>query len=227
MEDFDWVREISNDFIEGQQYSIKSGNNWTDYEFVKFEPHHKYDDNNETFPVYIFKDIHGSSSKTTFSKKYLDDLKSKGYVRSFEDGFNFESLFNWGEISDIDNNSNGFSIYFRDGVNIEETIPIQEMLLKKGFKFYHRDGIITNEDVNNKILQIQSINWDITNPSYRRMDPKQRDKKLLILVGYPDGLTWSNSFSKRRLDQEKERSTNELVHHNVVVIDGHKLLKDE
>jgi hypothetical protein len=231
IEDFNWMKQVSDDLIPGQKYFIKSGNNWDVYEFVEYDPEYDYEyDHNEytTMEVYKFKQDSGTSM---MSKSHIEDLKSKGLVRIYEEDFSFESLFNWGPLNDIEGRS--FAIYFRDGIQLNDTLPIQKKLFEMGFKFWGTDSYLTNEiaEHDKDILLIESINWDTKHKSggiypYAKMDPKQRDKKLLLFVGYPDGMGWRSTYSEHTLRREIERNTNELVHHNAVVIDGHKLLKE-
>lgn len=229
IDDFEWMGEIPSDFIPGQKYTIKSGNNWETEIFVGFVPNYKHDYDGETYEyeMYKFKSPEGNST-SHMSKKHVDDLVSKGLVRIFDEEFNFESLMEFGSLNDIEGRN--FAIYFREGVSLEDTIPIQEELFKRGFKWsgIGQEPLTSIKAKNNKpILLIESINWDNDDKRYNRMPNDMRDKKELLFVNQPETVRWHTVGSpsyKNYMEKEKERSTNELVHHNAIVVDGNKLL---
>jgi len=229
IEDFEWMGEIPSTFIPGQKYTIKSGNNWDTQEFVEFVPNYKHEHDGEVYEyeMYKFKSVKGHST-SHMSKQHVDDLVAKGLVRIFEEDFNFESLLDFGTLNDIDGRN--FAIYFRDGISLDDTIPIQEELFKRGFSWsgVGQKPLTSVRAKNNKpILLIESINWDNTDSRYKNMPNNMRDEKKLLFANFPEYERWHTpGLDNDYLEKEKERSTNELTHHNALVIDGHKLLSN-
>lgn len=231
--DFEWIEDVPQDLVKGYRYQIKQPNGtWDDMVFIGRDKNHKYEYRNGgeeksfTMDVYIFKDKEEGGFVTSYQPvERVHEMIKNGDFRYYDPEYHFESEFKFGDLDDI--NGNSFAIYFRDGVNIDETIPIQEELIIRGFKWYGKGPqIITSEDVKNNapILTIDSINWDNSKKAYQNLDPNQRDKKLLSFFTYPE------TFGRMVKDEKYKRVENSTVflkENDVIVIDGHKLLNDQ
>jgi len=222
-EDFSWLPSIDDviDFEVGGKYHIKSGNNWETYTYVGYDPAHKmgFGDNfssqlnpNITYPVYIFQAKHGKSYK---SKGYVKDLVARGLVKVYDPNFNFYQELNLKKIN-VENLKPNFVIIFRSGVDVQDTYDLQTKLLEMGYTWYHRGKrLITPKDVKNKIFTIESVNWDVSNNLYSRMNATFGDRKILML----------SSFDDLETEGDKERRLNFIHDHpQVQVVDGDNLL---
>jgi len=216
-EDFSWLPSIDDviDFEIGADYHIKSGNNWETYTYVGYDPAHKMgfgDTPNITYPVYIFQAKHGKSYK---SEGYVKDLVARGLIKAYDPDFNFYKQLNVKKI-DIENLKPNFVIIFRDGVDIQDTYDLQTKLLEMGYTWYHRgERLITPKDVKDKIYTIESVNWDVSNRLYSRMNVTFGDRKILMLSTFDDFET----------EGDKERRLNFIHDHpQVQVVDGDDLL---
>ena len=216
-EDFSWLPSIEDviDFEIGADYHIKSGNNWETYTYVGYDPVHNmgFSDNpTTTYPVYIFKARHGKSYK---SKEYVKDLVARGLVKVYDPNFNFYQELNIKKIN-IENLKPNFVIIFKNGVDVEATYGLQKILLDMGYTWYHRGKrLITPKDVKNKIFTIESVNWDVSNRLYSRMNATFGDRKILML----------SSFDDLETEMDKERRLNFIHDHpEVQVVDGDDLL---
>ena len=215
-EDFSWLPSIDDviDFEIGADYHIKSGNSWETYTYVGYDPNHKMDfgNSNITYPVYIFKARHGKSYK---SKEYVKDLVARGLVKAYDPNFNFYQELNIKKIN-IENLKPNFVIIFKNGVDIESTYGLQKILLDMGYTWYHRGKrLVTPKDIKEKIFTIESVNWDISNSLYSRMDATFGDRKILML----------SSFDDLETEGDKERRLNFIHDHpQVQIVDGDDLL---
>lgn len=216
-EDFSWLPSIDDviDFEIGADYHIKSGNNWETYTYVGYDPAHEmgFSDNpTTTYPVYIFKARHGKSYK---SKEYVKDLVARGLVKAYDPNFNFYQELNIKKIN-IENLKPNFVIIFKNGVDIESTYGLQKILLDMGYTWYHRGKrLVTPKDIKEKIFTIESVNWDISNRLYSRMNATFGDRKILML----------SSFDDFETEGDKERRLNFIHDHpQVQVVDGDDLL---
>ena len=216
-EDFSWLPSIDDviDFEVGADYHIKSGNNWETYTYVGYDPAHKMgfgDTPNITYPVYIFQAKHGKSYK---SEGYVKDLVARGLIKTYDPDFNFYKQLNVKKI-DIENLKPNFVIIFRNGVDIQDTYDLQTKLLEMGYTWYHRgERLITPKDVKDKIYTIESVNWDVSNSLYSRMNSTFGDRKILML----------STFDDLETEGDKERRLNFIHDHpQVQVVDGDDLL---
>jgi hypothetical protein len=216
-EDFSWLPSIDDviDFEIGADYHIKSGNNWETYTYVGYDPAHKMgfgDTPNITYPVYIFQAKHGKSYK---SEGYVKDLVSRGLIKAYDPDFNFYKQLNVKKIN-IENLKPNFVIIFRNGVDIQDTYDLQTKLLEMGYTWYHRgERLITPKDVKDKIYTIESVNWDVSNSLYSRMNSTFGDRKILML----------STFDDLETEGDKERRLNFILDHpQVQVVDGDDLL---
>jgi len=216
-EDFSWLPSIDDviDFEIGADYHIKSGNNWETYTYVGYDPAHKMgfgDTPNITYPVYIFQAKHGKSYK---SEGYVKDLVSRGLIKAYDPDFNFYKQLNVKKIN-IENLKPNFVIIFRNGVDVQDTYDLQTKLLEMGYTWYHRgERLITPKDVKDKIYTIESVNWDVSNSLYSRMNSTFGDRKILML----------STFDDLETEGDKERRLNFILDHpQVQVVDGDDLL---
>lgn len=212
-EDFSWLPSVEDviDFEIGADYHIKSGNNWETYTYVGYDPAHNMGFSDRT-DVYIFKARHGKSYK---SKEYVKDLVARGLVKVFDPNFNFYQELNIKKI-DIENLKPNFVIIFKNGVDVKDTYDLQKTLLDMGYTWYHRgERLITPKDVKDKIYTIESVNWDVSNRLYSRMNATFGDRKILML----------SSFDALETEMDKERRLNFIHDHpQVQVVDGDDLL---
>jgi hypothetical protein len=216
-EDFSWLPSIDDviDFEIGADYHIKSGNNWETYTYVGYDPAHKMgfgDTPNITYPVYIFQAKHGKSYK---SEGYVKDLVARGLIKAYDPDFNFYKQLNVKKIN-IENLKPNFVIIFRNGVDVQDTYDLQTKLLEMGYTWYHRgERLITPKDVKDKIYTIESVNWDVSNSLYSRMNSTFGDRKILML----------STFDDLETEGDKERRLNFILDHpQVQVVDGDDLL---
>lgn len=216
-EDYSWLPSIDDiiDFEVDGKYHIKSNNNWETYTYVGYDPKHRMDfggGKSQTYPVYIFQAQHGKSYK---SEGYVKDLVARGLVKQYDPNFNYRKQLNIKNVN-IDNIRPNFVIIFKNGVDVQSTYELQERLLDMGYTWYHRGKrLITPKDIKEKIFTIESVNWDVSNSLYSRMDASFGDRKILMLSTF-DGLETEN---------DKERRLNFILDHpQVQVIDGDNLL---
>jgi len=217
-DDYSWVPSTDDviNFVVGAKYHIKSGNNWETYTYVGYDPKHTISSRDQedglTYPVYIFQAEHGKSFK---SEGYVKDLVSRGLIRSYGEDFSYSKELNIKKVN-IDGIRPNFVIIFENGVDVEETYGLQERLLKMGYTWYSKGKrLITPKDVKDKIFTIESVNWDISNNLYSRMDATFGDRKILMM----------STFENLKTENDKERRLNFILDHpQVQVIDGDNLL---
>lgn len=222
-EDYSWVQLPSKiEFVPNKKYLIKSGNNWETMIFVKFDPKHSIEnwgDEKGTYEAYVFKSVDGYGT-STFGKSYLENLASEGLVKMYDENFNWKTEL---KIKKAELNEKrqpilktGFIILFENGIDIEETYPLQKKLFELGFKWYNKNGkkLLTPKEVDSKIFTIECLNWKTSDKRYSGMDANQRDKKLLLISTYKniDG------------EKDKERRLSIAYDHDVEVIDGYDLI---
>ena len=85
-----------------------------------------------------------------------------------------------------------------------------------GYTWYGKGNrLITPKDVKDKIFTFESVNWDISNDLYSRMDATFGDRKILMM----------STFESLKTENDKERRLNFILDHpQVQVIDGDDLL---
>ena len=217
-EDYSWLPSVDDTlgFEVGDKYHIKSGNNWETYTYVGYDPKHTIPQSDErdnlTYPVYIFKSEHSKSYK---SEGYVKDLVARGLIKQYDPNFNYRKGLNIKNVNPESIKPN-FVIIFKNGVDVQSTYELQERLLDMGYTWYHRGKrLITPKDIKEKIFTIESVNWDVSNSLYSRMDSTFGDRKILMLSTF-DGL---------KTESDKERRLNFILDHpQVQVIDGDNLL---
>jgi hypothetical protein len=220
-EDFDWIDDIP-DLIPGEEYLIKNDNGtWSKETFLGkgLVPHPSLE--GQEFMAYKFKtkNSHGSRSERWFKEKI-----ENGEVIPYEEG--------WTILNHVDQSDNlediegrDFAIYFNKGINVEETIPLQEELFKRGFSFHNHEGFVTSEDTDKKIKFIESINWDTSNWSFRNMPNDDRDKKILSFAEFKERDTWYRSGTDEEFNEQiLQEDLWVVTHHNALLLDGYKLL---
>ena len=216
-DEFDWVRDVEIDLVPGEIYDIKTGNGyyWVPEKYVG-----KGWDEEYQMEFYKFKDIDGSGSSGRKSAPYVKELMEKGQIRPYDPNWSIkdELIFS----NNIEDALKGnFVIYFKDGIYLDQTLPIQDKLFEMGFSFYTKkpNEYITNKDHSDKIQFFECFNWDISNPRYSRMPSDQWDKKKILLskVKKDDEFRWR---PKPRRDEQELFST--VKDHNATVINGDK-----
>jgi len=220
-DEFDWVRDVEIDLVPGEIYDIKTGNGyyWVPEKYVG----KGWDEEYQT-EFYKFKDIDGSGSSGRKSVPYVKELMEKGQIRPYDPNWSIkdELIFS----NNIEDALKGnFVIYFKDGIYLDQTLPIQDKLFEMGFSFYTKkpNEYITNKDHSDKIQFFECFNWDISNPRYSRMPSDQWDKKKILLskVKKDDEFRWR---PKPRRDEQELFST--VKDHNATVINGDKYIKN-
>ena len=218
-DDYSWLPSVDDviNFVVDAKYHIKSGNNWETYTYVGYDPKHtitssRGQEEDLTYPVYVFQAEHGKSFK---SKEYVNDLVSRGLIKSYGDDFSYSKELNIKKVN-IDGIRPNFVIIFENGVDVEETYGLQERLLEIGYTWYGKGNrLITPKDVKDKIFTFESVNWDISNNLYSRMDATFGDRKILMM----------STFESLKTENDKERRLNFILDHpQVQVIDGDDLL---
>lgn len=219
---WDWVREIEVDLIPGEIYDIKTGNEyyWVPEKFIGKEWDNEYD-----VEMYKFKSLDGSGSGGR-STPYVKELIQKGHIRPYDPNWSIKDEITFS--NNIEDALKGnFVIYFKDGVYLDETLPIQDKLFEMGFSFYTKgpNEYITNKDSSKKIQFFESFNWDTSNPRYKNMPSDQRDKKKILLsnVKKDDEITWKPKPNPRLDDQELFLV---IKDHDAIVINGDNLLNN-
>ena len=217
-DEFDWVRDVEIDLVPGQIYDIKTGNGyyWVPEKYIG----RKWDDEHDV-EMYKFKDLDGGGSGGK-SVPYVKDLMKKGHIRLYDPNWSIKDELTFSDnIEDV--LKGNFVIYFKDGVYLDQTLPIQDKLFEMGFSFYTKgpNEYITNKDSSDKIQFFESFNWDTSNPRYNKMPSDQWDKKKILLssVKKDDGFRWIPKPNPR-LDEQELFLT--IMDHNAIVINGDK-----
>ena len=220
-DEFDWVRDVEIDLVPGEIYDIKTGNGyyWVPEKYVG----KGWDEEYQT-EFYKFKDIDGSGSSGRKSVPYVKELMEKGHIRLYDPNWSIKDELTFSD--NIEDALKGnFVIYFKDGIYLDQTLPIQDKLFEMGFSFYTKkpNEYITNKDHSDKIQFFECFNWDISNPRYSRMPSDQWDKKKILLskVKKDDEFRWR---PKPRRDEQELFST--VKDHNATVINGDKYIKN-
>jgi hypothetical protein len=218
-DEFDWVRGVEIDLVPGEIYDIKTGNGyyWVPEKYVG-----KGWDEEHQMEFYKFEDIDGSTGSGRKSVPYVKDLMKKGHIRLYDPNWSIKDELTFSD--NIEDALKGnFVIYFKDGVYLDQTLPIQDKLFKMGFSFYTKEPneYITNKDSSDKIQFFESFNWDTSNPRYNKMPSDQWDKKKILLssVKKDDGFRWRPKPNPR-LDEQELFLT--IMDHNAIVINGDK-----
>lgn len=222
-DDYSWALPKPDEkieFVPNRKYLIKPGNFWEVLTFIEFDPTHSVEFNRgerQAYPAYVFKGE--DKNKSYFSENYVKELATKGFIKPYDPDFNWVSNLN---IKKVEINKKGqpilkggFVILFYNGIDIVDTYSLQKKLFELGFKWYNgKQEILDPTQGREKILTIESFNWDTSIYSYERMDSKQRDKKLLLL----------SAFYSSEAEREKQLRLDFLDHHDVEVIDGYDLI---
>jgi hypothetical protein len=216
---FDWVRGVETDLVPGEIYDIKTGNGY--YWVPEMYVGKKWD---EEFGVemYKFKDLDGGGSGGK-SVPYVKDLIEKGNIRPYDPNWSIKDELTFSD--NIEDALKGnFVIYFKNGVYLDQTLPIQDKLFEMGFSFYTKgpNEYITNKDSSDKIQFFESFNWDQSNQRYNKMPSDQWDKKKILLMSFDrDKGKWRNKPNPRLDEQELFLTVRD---HNATVINGDKYI---
>lgn len=217
-DEFDWVRDVEIDLVPGQIYDIKTSNGyyWVPEKYIG----RKWDDKHDV-EMYKFKDLDGGGSGGK-SVPYVKDLMKKGHIRPYDPNWSIKDELTFSD--NIEDALKGnFVIYFKDGVYLDETLPIQDKLFEMGFSFYTKgpNEYITNKDSSKKIQFFESFNWDTSNPRYNKMPSDQWDKKKILLsaVKKDDEFRWRPKPNPRLDEQELFAYVKD---HDAIVINGDK-----
>ena len=218
-DEFDWVRGVETDLVPGEIYDIKTGNGY--YWVPEMYVGKKWD---EEFQVemYKFKDLDGGGSGGK-SVPYVKDLIEKGNIRPYDPNWSIKDELTFSD--NIEDALKGnFVIYFKNGVYLDQTLPIQDKLFEMGFSFYTKgpNEYITNKDSSDKIQFFESFNWDQSNQRYNKMPSDQWDKKKILLMSFDrDKGRWRNKPNPRLDEQELFLTVRD---HNATVINGDKYI---
>lgn len=220
-DDLEWVRDIEIDLVPGEIYDIKSGNGyyWAPEKFIG----KGQDDGHE---VYRFKGLkYGSSGMKSAS--YVRSLIEKGNIREYDPNWSIKDEITFSDnIEDV--LKGNFAIYFKDGVELDQTLAIQDKLFEMGFSFYTKEPnqYLTNKDASNKIQFFESFNWDTTNSRYTNMPSDQRDQKKILIVQAKsdDDFRWRSEPNPRLDDQELFLT---IKDHGAIVINGDKYITND
>ena len=213
----DWIRGIEVDLIPGEIYDIKSGNGY--YWFPEKFIGKKWDDEYGV-EMYKFKSLEGGSYGGK-SVAYVKDLIKKGHIRPHEPNWSIKDDLTFSD--NIEDALKGnFVIYFKDGVYLDQTLPIQDKLFEMGFSFYTKgpNEYITNNDSSDKIQFFESFNWDNSNSRYSNMPSDQRDQKKILLSAIKDDKFRFGSKPNYGLDEQELFLT--VKDHDAIVINGDK-----
>lgn len=220
LNDFDWVKDVEADLIPGEIYDIKTGNGyyWVPELYVGKDWDDEYQVN-----YYKFKDLGGSSGSGRKSEPYVKELIQKGDIRPHDPNWSIKDELTFSD--NIEDALKGnFVIYFKDGVYLDQTLPIQDKLFEMGFSFYTKgpNEYITNKDSVKPIQFFESFNWDTSNPRYKSMPSDQWDqKKILLNAVQTDDFRWKPTPNSRMGDQELFLTAK---NHNAIIINGDKYI---
>lgn len=218
-DEMDWVRGVELDLVPGEIYDIKTGNGyyWVPEIYVG-----KKWDNEHQIEMYKFKDLDGGGSGSK-SVPYVKDLIEKGNIRPYNPDWSIKDELTFSDNIE-DALKGGFVIYFKNGVYLDQTLPIQDKLFEMGFSFYTKgpNEYITNEDSPKKIQFFESFNWDTSNPRYNKMPSDQWDKKKVLLMSVDEDKGRWRSKSDPRLEEQELFLT--VRDHNATVINGDKYM---
>lgn len=217
-DDLEWIRDIEADLVPGEIYDIKSGNGyyWVPEKFIGKS-------NDDGHDIYLFKDLKNSGSGMK-SASYVRSLIEKGNIREYDPNWSIKDEITFSD--NIEDALKGnFVIYFKDGVELDQTLAIQDKLFEMGFSFYTKapNQYITNKDTPKKIQFFESFNWDTSNPRYANMPSNQRDQKKILItqVKSDDDIRWRFEPNPRLDDQELFLT---IKDHDAVVINGDKYI---
>lgn len=218
-DEWEWVKEVPTDLVDGEIYDIKTSNGyyWVPEKFIGREWDDEYD-----VEMYKFKDLNGRGSGGR-SVPYIKELMSKGHIRPYDPNWSIKD-----EITFSDNLEDAlkgnFVVYFKDGVQLDQTLRIQDKLFEMGFSFYTKgpNEYITNEDSPGQIQFFECINWDTSNPRYKSMPSNQRDLKKILLSKVRDDETRWRPEPNPRLDEQELFLI--VVDHDAIVINGDKYI---
>jgi hypothetical protein len=217
--DFKWAQEIETDLVPGEVYDIKASNGY--YWFPEKYIGRSWD-NEHQIEFYKFKDINGGGSGRK-SVPYVKELIKKGEIRLYDPNWSIKDELTFSDNLE-DALKGNFVIYFKDGVYLDQTLPIQDKLFEMGFSFYTKgpNEYITDEDHSYKIQFFECFNWDTSNPRYKRMPSDQWDqKKILLSKIKDDDFKWSRKPDPRFEEQELFITAKD---HNAIVINGDKYI---
>jgi len=217
--DFKWAQEIETDLVPGEVYDIKTSNGY--YWFPEKYIGRSWD-NEHQIEFYKFKDINGGGSGRK-SVPYVKELIKKGEIRLYDPNWSIKDELTFSDNLE-DALKGNFVIYFKDGVYLDQTLPIQDRLFEMGFSFYTKgpNEYITDEDHAYKIQFFECFNWDTSNLRYKRMPSDQWDqKKILLSKIKDDDFKWSRKPDPRFEEQELFITAKD---HNAIVINGDKYI---
>jgi hypothetical protein len=218
-DELEWIKGVETDLVPGEIYDIKTGNGyyWVPEIYVG-----KKWDNEHQVEMYKFKDLDGGGSGGK-SVPYVKDLIEKGNIRPYDPNWSIKDELTFSD--NIEDALKGnFVIYFKDGVDLDQTLPIQDKLFEMGFSFYTKgpNEYITNKDSSDKIQFFESFNWDTSNPRYNMMPSDQWDKKKILLSKVKDDeFSWRRKPNPR-LDEQELFIT--IRDHDAIVINGDKYI---
>jgi hypothetical protein len=204
--DFDWVGGV--DILQPNLlYDIKSFNG------VYWDRKMEYV--GEDGDSYVFTQHNG---KTRIPKDRFREIAELGWVRPYDEDWSPIDEIEWVTFDDIDNRN--FVIFFENGISIEETKPIQDMLFEEGFRFSSMSvGEYYDENkFPGKISSIECMNWNTSIPKYSRLPSNMRDEKILMLSSF-------NQDKYLRGERISESDISSFIDNDCVVVDGYELLR--
>jgi hypothetical protein len=218
-DELEWIKGVETDLVPGEVYDIKASNGY--YWFPEKYIGRSWD-NEHQIEFYKFKDINGGGSGRK-SVPYVKELIKKGEIRLYDPNWSIKDELTFSDNLE-DALKGNFVIYFKDGVYLDQTLPIQDKLFEMGFSFYTKgpNEYITNKDSSDKIQFFECFNWDTSNPRYKRMPSDQWDqKKILLSKIKDDDFKWSRKPDPRFEEQELFITAKD---HNAIVINGDKYI---
>lgn len=220
--DFEWAEEIDANLTVGNQYYVKSGNGiyWMSVEYCG---RGKSEMSGEGVDGHKFKNIGSDRCNEWWSHQSLMSKIDNDLIRDYDPNWSIKDDVEFGSLNDI--KGRNFVIYFEGGVDIDDTISLQERLLTMGFSFPGSDDkVITSEQNKKRISMFECYNWDDTNERYSGMPNDFRDKGLMLLV---DSEIDTSMWGTKDPEKELQNTFSTVVDHNAIVIDGNVLLGGE
>jgi len=220
--EMNWINDVEADLIPGEKYIINSTNgiHWDVETFVGMG-YTEHPSTGEKIYGYKFKT---ENSLGWSSIESVRDKIDSGKIRPYSDWTIMDEIEESDTLDGIEGRD--FTIYFNKGIDVDETLPIQEELIKKGYRFYgNPNGIVTSEDTNKLIKMIECINWDTSNSRYEKMSPTQRDEKKLLFSELNEDDYWHRGGDDKKHQQRiLEEDLSIILHHKGILINGYNLL---